>query len=230
MVRVRASVGMSATRGRSTKAANSGTGMRLMDPSVLGRGLAMGTSAFALHNGPGDAGDHPGLQVLDVARAEREHLPGTHGGSEEDLEDVADLAVGLGARETGPASPPSGCFPDRGDLVEGERLRCRLDSSELQRSFDRVARDGVVTQRVVEQHVEQGPGLLGLRRRDLGLLGQEPLHPAGGHLGERVVLERRADMEPQAGPVALLGVFGEVAQVEVGKAEVGEIREGAGRV
>ena len=58
-----------------------------------------------------------------------------------------------------------------------QRLRRRLGPPQLRRPLDRVASECIVAQRVAEQHVQQGPGLLGLRRRHHRLLRQETTRP-----------------------------------------------------
>ena len=107
----------------------------------------------------------PSGRSVDVARAQREHLAGAHGGPEQDLDDVADLAVGLRAREARARFASCAAAPDRGDLFERERLRLalRLRSGDVPSTGLRD--DGVVPQREREQQVEQGARLLGPRVR-----------------------------------------------------------------
>jgi hypothetical protein len=59
----------------------------------LGSRLTLGSAPLALHDGTVDPRDHPGRHILNVTRAECEHLPRTHGRPQQDLDDVADLAV-----------------------------------------------------------------------------------------------------------------------------------------
>ena len=56
---------------------------------------------------------------------------------------------------------------------------------------------------------------------------EEPLDPARGDLRERVVLERRPDVEAHLVAVVLLGALGELAHVEVGQPQLGQIGERA---
>ena len=50
-------------------AANSGTGIHLIEASDLGRSWRIGTLAFALNDGAGHRDDHAGGAVVDIAGA-----------------------------------------------------------------------------------------------------------------------------------------------------------------
>jgi hypothetical protein len=100
--------------------------MRRTDESVFGRPLPNGAATLAVHDGAGDARDHPARPVLDVAGPQGQDLAWAHGGAEQDLDDVADLTIGLGPGQPRTGAPDRGGDPDRRDLLQGQGLRRSL--------------------------------------------------------------------------------------------------------
>jgi hypothetical protein len=171
--------------------------------------------------------DHPGRAVVEIARAECQHLAGAHGGSQEHLDDVAHLSVGFRARQARFASPARGGHPDRGDLFKREGLRLALRVPQRRGAGNGVARHRVVPQGESEEQVQQGPRLPGPRGGDRGLRLEEPLDSARGDLRERVMLELRQDVQAYLVPVVLLGPFSEPLDGEVGQPYLSQVSESA---
>jgi len=71
--------------------------------------------------------------------------------------------------------------------------------------------------------------VLGPRVGDPALGLEEVLDAAGADVAERVVLEERPHVEPQIVAVVVLGPLRDVAELQIGEPEVGEVGEGAGQ-